>query len=450
MLPEIYTFFISALAIIAIVLGIFILTRFNTLHSSMLKTDKIARWSLVGVSLAALILVFSFFAPLIFSGNLFIGNFDKQDADNASTFNGFVAPFVAVSAVITTGLAFFMQYQANRQIQDQFKIQQFESQFYEMLRLHKENVNEMSIDGYEYLYTDLKNKSKERRVTSGRKVFVTMVTELTALFIVVKKTYLETSKSAIMNEFVLSDQSEQKKYFRLAYDIFFQGVDSFIDSIPKLSSEFSSDFLEKLKGELRNVINLHKNGQISNDIYDPKRIKNYLFGKSNYTLQSSQRHLPIVDLKLYFNYKPFSGHQSRLGHYYRHMFNLVKHVVQQPLELLTYEDKRKYLKIFRSQLSNHEVVMLFYNWLGEYGKAWEIIGDNSKKRRRYFSDYRILHNLDGRIVMRDFDILEEFSTKKFREFVYKEGRAENDTLFSNFEIKSILTKEENMRIKNRM
>ena len=247
MLPEIYTFFISALAIIAIVLGILILTRFNTLHSSMLKTDKIARWSVVGMSLAALILVFSFFAPFIFSGNLFIGNFDKQDADNASTFNGFVAPFVAVSAVITTGLAFFMQYQANRQIQDQFKIQQFESQFYEMLRLHKENVNEMSIDGYEYLYTDLNNKSKERRVTSGRKVFVTMVTELTALFIVVKKTYLETSNSAIMNEFVFSDRSEQRKYFRLTYDIFFQGVDSFIDSIPKLSSEFSSDFLKKLK-----------------------------------------------------------------------------------------------------------------------------------------------------------------------------------------------------------
>lgn len=81
------------------------------------------------------------------------------------TFGGLMSPFINLSAVIVTGLAFYMQYRANRlqvhifrkqlnedqqQFQDEQNVQrqnvryqQFESQFYEMLRLHKENVNEI-------------------------------------------------------------------------------------------------------------------------------------------------------------------------------------------------------------------------------------------------------------------------------------------------------------------
>src|SRR5690606_21303038 len=63
-------------------------------------------------------------------------------------FGGIMNPLIAISAALLTFLAFWMQYQANQDIQQQFKVQQFERQFYEMLRLYKENVNEMKIQGY--------------------------------------------------------------------------------------------------------------------------------------------------------------------------------------------------------------------------------------------------------------------------------------------------------------
>jgi len=130
MLPEIYTFFITFLVIIAIFLSLRVLSNQYSEKGDSLHYDKIKKWSVFGVLLAILILLVGLLAPLILSGNLYIGNFTQNDANNAITFNGFVAPFVAVAAVITIGLAFFMQYQLDK----------FESQFYEILSLHKENL----------------------------------------------------------------------------------------------------------------------------------------------------------------------------------------------------------------------------------------------------------------------------------------------------------------------
>lgn len=54
---------------------------------------------------------------------------------------GVLNPLISVFAVFAAGFAFYAQYQANKQVQDQFKIQQLESQFYERLNLVKEEIN---------------------------------------------------------------------------------------------------------------------------------------------------------------------------------------------------------------------------------------------------------------------------------------------------------------------
>jgi hypothetical protein len=52
-----------------------------------------------------------------------------------------------------------------------------------------------------------------------------------------------------------------------------------------------------------------------------------------------------------------------------------------------YDDKMKYLKILRAQLSNHEQIMLFYNWMSKYGASWE------NEENKFFTEYCIIHNL---------------------------------------------------------
>ena len=76
--------------------------------------------------------------------------------------NGVFAPVVGIAAVITTFLAFLIQYEANQKIRKDTAIERFENKFYEMLRFHKENVNEIELGG------------KFRK----RKVFVKIFSEL--------------------------------------------------------------------------------------------------------------------------------------------------------------------------------------------------------------------------------------------------------------------------------
>jgi len=67
-----------------------------------------------------------------------------------------------------------------------------------------------------------------------------------------------------------------------------------------------------------------------------------------------------------FGYVPFEGHQSRLGHYYRHLYQMVGYVDQQTIDI----DKYEYVKTIRAQLSTHEEALLLINSLTPVGKDW--------------------------------------------------------------------------------
>ncbi|QHS59927.1 hypothetical protein [Chitinophaga agri] len=145
-------------------------TSVTTRNTSNLHTNPI-NWKVRLLIIIAIILVIgSFFAPIIFTRSaastdlIFL-----QTGQIGDTIGGLMNPFITIAGVIVTGLAFYIQYKANLQQRELFmlelaenkdqlqkqienqnnqnKIQQFESQFYEMLKLHRENVTEMKIEG---------------------------------------------------------------------------------------------------------------------------------------------------------------------------------------------------------------------------------------------------------------------------------------------------------------
>lgn len=63
--------------------------------------------------------------------------------------------------------------------------------------------------------------------------------------------------------------------------------------------------------------------------------------------------------------------EDSFGHYFRHLFLIVKFIASKPESFLTYEGKRNYLRILRASLSTNEQIFLYYNWLSDYGKQWE-------------------------------------------------------------------------------
>ena len=279
---------------------------------------------------------------------------------------GVLNPIISVFAVFAAGFAFYAQYEANKQVQEQFKIQQFESQFFEMLRLHKENINEMKISGYDILMSksvetgntkviETNTRTQIERTTEGRKVFVSMNKEFKACY---KFCELYNSKR--------SSKYSKNKILELAYRIFlFSSTSNLI-----FSNEIDSKFILEVKKELKLIRDIHKetSGQF-----------NSFPGIGN------------KNIDLHIKYSPFTGHQSRLGHYYRHLFSTVKYVVKKEKEdLFSYKQSREYLKILRAQMSNDEQIMLYYNYIIGFGANWDYLGEEGNE---FLTKYRMLHNL---------------------------------------------------------
>ncbi|GGG62759.1 putative phage abortive infection protein [Epilithonimonas arachidiradicis] len=287
------------------------------------------------------------------------------------TIGGLMSPFISLSAVIVTGLAFYMQLKANQlqvkifkrqldETKEQFKSeqdkqeknsrkQQFESQFYEMLRLHKENVNEIEIEAkkriekieapvIEGVIPQVSYEYIDYNVTK-RNAFVEMLKELE--FLVSK---LELSDTPILNS----------ESFRKIYEIFFWGLNGY-DS---LASKFTEEESQKYEDILYQI----QISQYSDKIF------------------SFNSDVP-------FNTPAFRGHSNFLGHYYRHLFHTVKFVVNYNPEILDEVEKTNFLRLLRAQLSNHEQALLFYNWLAKYGESWE---DDTN---HFFTKYKMIHNL---------------------------------------------------------
>lgn len=178
------------------------------------------------------------------------------------------------------------------------EIESFENRYYELLRIHRANVAELSIG------KDLQ----------GGRVFVAILSELKAALKVVE---------TIDTKITFADQL-QLAYYCVFFGV---GVNSSVplsEAVRATDTQISKDDLLALEGKL----------DLSRHRFQP--------------------------------YFYFDGHQSRLAHYYRHLFQFVTFVEGQELGI----NKQSYMKTIRAQLSNHEQALLLINSLSGIGWDW--------------------------------------------------------------------------------
>jgi len=110
-----------------------------------------------------------------------------------------------------------------------------------------------------------------------------------------------------------------------------------------------------------------------------------------------------VRLEKKLTYVPFEGHLSRLGHYYRHLYQSIKYVDQQNINI----DKYEYVKTIRAQLSNHEQALLLLNSLSPIGNNWW--------KHNFMLEYRMVQNIPREFFdpKDELDISSLFSTGYF-------------------------------------
>lgn len=91
----------------------------------------------------------------------------------------------------------------------------------------------------------------------------------------------------------------------------------------------------------------------------------------------------------------FHLHQSDLGHYFRHLYHIVRFAERSSL---SDAEKVEFIKILRAQLTNYELLLLAYNGMHEYGKEFRPLIEKYELLKSLNNERKVPTNYTKRIV----------------------------------------------------
>lgn len=319
---------------------------------------------------------------LFFLRSVFI---NKSSQDIATTVSGILGTALGFFGSILVYKALREQVKANKLIQKQFQIQVFESRLYKMLDIYNLNVSDLKFIG-----------RKTGNQFEGKKVFSNMINNYNKLReeILLFNKWKEYTIEDIIN---VEYKNELNKYknnskieiwiiLELSYIIFFYGAGvtgrKNIKSL--LDKKYNKEYLKQLVNFLSN-----KPVEYNTSLVTKQNWKKIFSNFSNFDNPNN------ASFDKYYN-----GHQSNLGHYYRHIFMIIKYINGQ--KMLTYLEKWEYSKLLRTQLSNHEQELLFLNSICVLGRDWELKhivseNDDEKENERFITKYDLIRNVSKSI-----------------------------------------------------
>ena len=335
-----------------------------------------------------------------------------QLGDIGDFLGGYFGVLLGFAGIAFTFIAFYVQYMANKEVQKQFRLQQFETQFQKLIDIYLNNKDKFEIIGYKNpdnleedlnmnRGTNLLDKLKSiliiKRGRSGLSyfaqpsqpfltptnsnrifidyntkdqiVFQKMLVELKCVYRVFLEAYKEKNGK---KEHDLSDVTK-KELFSLSYKTFFKGLNKFSKEYSENNtiSAIDKDVIVYSFSILKELRNIYK--------FDGTKLYVNFYKDSNDQWKN---------LWLKVNYEPFKGYLHFLPQYYRNLYTMVKFVINDNLDLkLDDDNKLKYLRILRSTMSDYEQTMLFYNWYSGIGEDWE--NDDNQ----FFSKFKMIHNM---------------------------------------------------------
>jgi hypothetical protein len=292
------------------------------------------------LALSMIILLCFVLIPILTTKLHWFVSYNQNTAFIGDTIGGIVAPLLGIVAIILTFAAFYIQYKANKVQSYNFYTQQFESKFFDLTKIHRDNVAEM----------ELHNKVK-------RNVFVILRSEFQDIYEVVEDHLIKVADS---DGLIKAD---------IAYMFLFFGVGiSTSPMIKEITNKYQcQEAIAAIDEKLRLI-------QVAST-QETKYLKNNDFGDRDY--------------------KPFNGHQVRLAHYFRHLYQTVKFVESQKGRL-GFHQKEYYIKILRAQMGTHELAIFFYNALSSLGVKWRVpdfVDEQTNEKVNLITKYNLLRNL---------------------------------------------------------
>jgi hypothetical protein len=263
------------------------------------------------------------------------------DPTKAGQFGDFVGGYIGTIAFLVSLFLVFRTYRNQKATNEQ---QTFDTHFFELLKLHRENMAEIEIGG-----------------KCGRRAFVSLLREFRMIWelVGIECTKLELSCSTAFK-------------IDLAYMAFYYGVG------PNSTRVLLSSIIRKLPGDEVLVRRLARRMQKAQRAY--KGVENWKKRKQH----QRRRKVLTKGYKLSrLVYCPYDGHQSRLAHYFRHLYRMMKFVDERAPKgkALDYAD------IVRAQLSNHEQAIFCLNALSQIGDDW------ADKKTGLIHRYHLIKNI---------------------------------------------------------
>lgn len=262
----------------------------------------------------------------------------KFNPDLSSKFGDFVGGFIG-SLFSLAGV--FLLFETLISQKNAFQKQQFEIKFFELLKIYRENVQEME------------HTPSGRSKANGRRVFVELRKQFGEIYCKIKDIVKE-------NDFHIKN----KDIINISFIIQFIGI-----------GETTNEILDKY---------LDKYRQNQKDLIDN------ITNKFSFEYASGNK---------------LDGHQSRLGHYYRHLYQFVTFIDK--TEYLDDNEKYFYVKTLRAQMSTYELAMFFINSLSDFGQPWSV-GDPC-----LIVKYKLIKNIPSGFI---FDI----NPKDYYQMMYEE------------------------------
>jgi hypothetical protein len=204
----------------------------------------------------------------------------------------------------------------------EIKRQQAENHFFKMLEFHNDNVKNMSV---RHIY-----QQKKDEISMGRRAFVIFKLQILKLVKVVQK--INTDLNLNLSDTDIID---------ISYIAFYYGIDRDWQSFTK-----------------ERLIKYPRGAEISDRLLKKKE-------------------------KIYSKIRLGRTNQTSLSSYYRNMYRAIKYIDCQ--NIFSREEKEKYIKIYRAQLSNPELFVLFFNVTSRFGLKW--------KQNTYITRYEFLRNI---------------------------------------------------------
>lgn len=373
------------------------------------------------------------------------------------TIGGIMGPFIAVAASILTFLAFWVQFKANMQYKSELNEQKIasekdkiEARFFELLKFHRENVSELNYTIYSAKKKEnTSNENLIEEIVNGRKVFKIIYDDFHSLNAELSWAFINISLNEVYENQYLEKIKLNKRYkndnkyllnlarIDIVYTILFFGLSKEDKLTIKdiCNNRYKTDFINKLvefallkpnndSSYSSKWLKLNKLEDGQKSEYHIKFLKYREKEKSNVIIINDLEYKseePKFKGTYYKNkyLKYYGGHQFRLGHYFRNLFQIVSYINNS--NHINNEQKYFMVKLLRGQLSTYEQSIIFLNSLSYMGRRWELEDINNPQKEIGINDqlitkYNLIKNIFNKKINEEIDVTQFYPYVEFEGF----------------------------------